>query len=122
MKNKRMLYFAAEYSMMLWMKRNEIAFTTADLYNPADLKLDIQNTGLADASYDVIICNHVLEHVDDFRKALAELYRILAPGGLLLCSFPMDPQIELLDEEEKPLHAEERVKRLASMITKGFSE
>ena len=77
--------------MMLWMKRNGIAFTTADLYNPADLKLDIQNTDLADASYDVIICNHVLEHVDDFRKALAEFHRILAPGGLLLCSFPMDP-------------------------------
>ena len=42
--------------------------------------LDIEKLDVADASYDVIVCNHVLEHVDD-GKALAELYRILRPGG-----------------------------------------
>ena len=62
---------------------------TADLYSDADLKLDIQATGLADESFDVIVCNHVLEHVDDFRIALKELHRLLCPGGSLICSFPM---------------------------------
>ncbi len=37
------LYFAPEYSMTLWMKRNGVKYTTADLYKEADLKLDIQN-------------------------------------------------------------------------------
>ena len=111
LKQSKILYFAAEYSMMLWMKRNGIAFTTADLYNKADLELDIQDTGLPEESYDMIICNHVLEHVEDFRLALREVHRILRPNGLLICSFPMDPKVELLDEEEEPLSAAERIKR-----------
>lgn len=85
------LYFASEVCMMRWMKRHQISFTTADLYQKADLKVDIQNTGLPDQSWDIIICNHVLEHVEDFRKALKELFRILKPGGHLICSFPWIP-------------------------------
>ena len=111
LKEKRILYFAPEYGMMRWMKRNGIAVTTADLNSSADMELDIQDTNLPDASYDVVCCNHVLEHVDNFRKAILELYRILMPGGMLICSFPMDPKIELLDEEEKPLTEEERLNR-----------
>ena len=110
-KKPEILYFAPEYSMTLWMNRNGITYTTADLYDKADLKLDIQATGLPDASYDMIIANHVLEHVDDFRVALKEMYRILKPTGCFICSFPMDPKIELLDEEQEPLSAEERLRR-----------
>jgi ubiquinone/menaquinone biosynthesis C-methylase UbiE len=72
------------------MDRNDIHVTTADLNQPADLKLDIEETGLENGSYDIIICNHVLEHVDDFRKALKEMYRILTPGGSFICSFPTE--------------------------------
>lgn len=66
---------------------------------------------MPDESYDLIVCNHVLEHVDDFRKALKEMYRILRPGGSFVCSFPMDPTIELLDEDSSVQTEEERVKR-----------
>lgn len=52
--------------------------------------LDLQNIARADASYDVIICNHILEHVPDYHAALKELRRILDPRGFLLLSFP-DP-------------------------------
>ncbi len=52
--------------------------------------LDLQNIARPDASYDVIICNHVLEHVPDYRAALRELRRVLNPDGFLLLSFP-DP-------------------------------
>ena len=93
------LYFAAERSMTLWMRRNGVSFVSADLYRKADLRLDIQKTGLPDASYDAVFCNHVLEHVDDFRAALKEVYRLLRPAGFLICSFPMDPNVELLDED-----------------------
>ena len=97
--------------MMLWMRRNGVSCVTADLYNEADLKLDIQATGLPDESFDIIVCNHVLEHVDDFRIALRELHRLLRPGGSLICSFPMDPHVELLDEDPEVRTEEERVRR-----------
>lgn len=111
LKGKKILYFAPEYGMKLWLKRNRIAVTTADLVRSADQKLDIQDTGLPDGSNDVVFCNHVLEHVDDFRKAIREIHRILKPEGLLLCSFPMDPNTEFLDEEEHVLTERERNRR-----------
>ena len=96
--------------MMIWMKKNGVSCTTADLYNEADMKLDIQETGLPDESYDVVVCNHVLEHVDDFRKALRELYRILRKGGSLICSFPMDPNVELLEEDPSVTTEADRIR------------
>ena len=105
------LYFASEYSMTLWMKRNGVKFTSADLYKDADLEVDIQNTGLHAESYDVIICNHVLEHVDDFRAALKEMYRILRSSGSFICSFPMDPKVEFIDEDPSVQTPEERFRR-----------
>lgn len=52
--------------------------------------LDLQRIDRANASYDVIVCNHILEHVPDHRAALRELARVLTPQGFLFLSFP-DP-------------------------------
>lgn len=112
LKNADILYFAPERSMIHWMKEHGLICTTADLLSDGvDLKLDIQNTGLPNQSYNVVIANHVLEHVDDFRKALKEIHRILKPNGFFICSFPMDPKIEYVDEETEPLSETERIKR-----------
>lgn len=106
------LFFAPVRSERMWMKRNHISCVTADLYSPGvDLIIDIQHTGLPDQSYDIIVCNHVLEHVDDFRQALKEMYRILRPGGSFICSFPMDPNVELLDEDLSVRTEAERIRR-----------
>ena len=110
-RNADVLYFAPEYSMILWMKRNGVKYKTADLYKEADLMLDIQNTRFSEQSYDIIIANHVLEHVDDFRLALSEMYRILRNSGSFICSFPMDPKIELIDEDPSVTTPEERLRR-----------
>ena len=50
--------------------------------------LDIERIGLPDASVDLVLCSHVLEHVDDGR-ALAELRRILRPGGEAVLMVPI---------------------------------
>lgn len=51
-------------------------YITADLESPlAKMHFDVQAIPLADESVDVVICNHLLEHVEDDRKALAELRR-----------------------------------------------
>ena len=111
LQSAKILYFAPEHSMMLWMRKNGVSCVTADLCEGADLQLDIQATGLPDESYDVVVCNHVLEHVDDFRVALREVFRLLRPNGSLICSFPMDPEVELLDEDPSVVTDEERFRR-----------
>jgi SAM-dependent methyltransferase len=55
----------------------------------ATIKLDIQNIDLPDASLDVILTPHVLEHVPDTEKSLAEIVRVLAPGGSVFIEIPL---------------------------------
>jgi len=54
----------------------------------ADFRYDITQLYIADATIDLIICYHVLEHITDDRKAMAELYRVLKPGGKAIVQTP----------------------------------
>ena len=85
-------------------------------YCRADLKIYIEDTGLNDDSYDMIICNHVLEHVSDYKKALRELYRMVRPGGRVLLSFPVDPSLETVYEDDTIVSGEKRVRNLGHLI------
>ena len=96
--------------MMKWVRRNNVKLTTADLFDPkTDLKLDITDIDLPDDSYDMVICNHVLEHVSSYGKALSELNRILKPGGKLIISFPIDPSLDTVLEKDADT-PEERIR------------
>ena len=110
MQGKDILHFAQERSVRRWLDRHHIDTTTADLFCKADLKINIEDTGLDDDSYDMIICNHVLEHVSDYKKALRELYRIIRPGGRIILSFPVDPSLTTVYEDNTILSEEERVR------------
>ncbi len=110
LRGKEILYFAIEPCIARWLKRNKLSFTTADLYAPADLKINIEDIALADMSYSAVVCNHVLEHVMDLRQALSELHRILKPGGILICSFPMDPKLDKMYEDFSVTSPQERIK------------
>ncbi|OYV33874.1 MAG: hypothetical protein B7Z80_22805 [Rhodospirillales bacterium 20-64-7] len=52
---------------------------------------DITRLPMADGSYDVVIANHVLEHIDDDRQAIRELFRVLRPNGTALLTVPLNP-------------------------------
>jgi SAM-dependent methyltransferase len=67
-----------------WFQTHEVS-----VFNKSN-SLDLQHIDRPDRSYDVIVCNHVLEHVPDHRAALRELTRILSARGFLFLSFP-DP-------------------------------
>lgn len=70
-------------------KQHGIRYITADLDSPwAKVKMDIQAMPFAENSFDVVLCNHVLEHVDDDHKALREICRVLKPGGLAVLQVP----------------------------------
>jgi SAM-dependent methyltransferase len=87
---KRILHFAPEKAFMHRMRGNAL-YETADLMQEGVThKVDITDTKLPAAQYDVVMANHVLEHIPDDRAALRELFRLLKPGGLALLSVPIN--------------------------------
>lgn len=84
----RVLHFAAEPFLAECIEPSVAEYRTADIRPGDDLTLDIEAMDLADGRFDVVIANHVLEHVDD-RAALAEIRRVLSPGGLAILSVPL---------------------------------
>jgi SAM-dependent methyltransferase len=89
---KNILHFAPEQEFYKrFKKQKNIQYTTTDLFSPlADVKADICNLPFEDNQYDVIFCNHVLEHIPDDTKAMQELYRVLKPGGMAILQIPQD--------------------------------
>lgn len=88
----KVLHFAPEQEFYKrFKKQKNIDYTTTDLLSPlADVKADICNLPFKDNEYDVIFCNHVLEHIPDDTKAIQELYRVLKPGGMAILQIPQD--------------------------------
>ena len=87
---KSMLHFAPEKILEKRFRASVENYRSADLFNrEVDLKsCNIEDTKLPDASFDIVFASHILEHVDD-RKAMAELYRVLVPGGKLIAMVPI---------------------------------
>jgi SAM-dependent methyltransferase len=88
----KVLHFAPEQAFFKTFKNQKnIVYTTTDLNSPlADVKADICHLPFEDHSFDVIFCNHVLEHIPDDTKAMQELYRVLKPGGMAILQIPQD--------------------------------
>jgi len=85
------LHFAPERTLAAFIAaRSPARHIKADLFptDPSFHKIDIERIELPDQSFDFAICNHVLEHVPSPRTALAELFRVLKPGGRLICQTP----------------------------------
>jgi SAM-dependent methyltransferase len=87
---KRILHFAPERIFGDFIRRGAASYASADLSGRGvDLRLDIANMPqVADASFDCCIACDVLEHVDNDRRALAELHRVLSPGGVAIITVP----------------------------------
>ncbi len=97
------LHFAPEPSLSRLFQARSAEYRTADLAPGYDLAVDIEDIDLPDESTDLVVCSHVLEHVDDY-KALSELRRILTPGGRALLLFPIVEGWE--NTYENPAHTE----------------
>jgi SAM-dependent methyltransferase len=86
---------AREFSTQINLK-----YVTADLFEPNVMtRFDVMNLPFADGTFDAVICNHVLEHVSDDRLALAELHRVLRPGGWALLQVPIALALERTIED-----------------------
>lgn len=110
---RKVLHIAPEQPFVKRFKRiANWEYTTADLVSPlADVKLDVQHIPFDDELFDLVICNHVLEHVDDDRKAMSELYRILKKGGNALLQVPVRTKAADTDEDASVIDPKERERR-----------
>jgi SAM-dependent methyltransferase len=109
---KKVLHFAPEQCFLKrFRKLKNINYTTTDLLSPiADVKADICNLPFEDNSYDIILCNHVLEHIPDDTKAMQELFRVLKPGGYGIFQIPQDLNREETFEDNSITDKNERAK------------
>lgn len=109
---KKMLHFAPEQAFyQRFRQQKNLDYTTTDLSSPlADVKADICNLPFYDNEFDVIFCNHVLEHIPDDTKAMQELFRVLKSGGWAVLQIPQDLSRETTFEDDSITDRKERAK------------
>ena len=110
--SKKVLHFAPEQAFYKrFRKMANLDYTTTDLNSPlADVKADICNLPFEENSYDIIFCNHVLEHIPDDTKAMQELYRVLKPSGMAILQIPQDLNRDVTFEDNTITNKKERAK------------
>ncbi len=92
-------------------KQANLEYLTGDLVSPiADLHFDLHQIPLEDNRFDVVFCNHVLEHVDDAMQCMKELYRVMKPGGFGILQVPIDYNREVTYEDPTITSPEDREK------------
>ncbi|WP_223277555.1 class I SAM-dependent methyltransferase [Phaeocystidibacter luteus] len=109
-KNHKVLHIAPEQCFYgRFRKMDNLDYSTADLNSPiADYSFDIHEIPFEDNSYDVVFCNHVLEHVTDDQQCMRELCRVLKPGGLAIAQVPWIPEQEVTVEDPTITDPKER--------------
>lgn len=108
----KVLHFAPEQAFYKrFRKMANLNYITTDLNSPlADVKADICNLPFKDNEFDIIFCNHVLEHIPDDTKAMQELYRVLKKGGIGIFQIPQDLKRETTFEDNSITDKNERAK------------
>lgn len=128
-----LLHFAPEWALRRRLAQlDHLSYVTADLVQPGvDRRLDITALALPDASFDAVICSHVLEHVVDDAAAMRELRRITAPEGWCLVMVPLDharastyedPAISTAAERERAFGQHDHVRLYAPDIRERLSD
>jgi len=111
-KDIKVLHVAPERNLQrVLMAHPNIDYLCADLDSAFTMvKMDITNIKYENNFFDVIICNHVLEHIINDRIAMSELYRVLKPGGWAILQVPLSLSLNKTYEDPKVTTPEEREK------------
>jgi colanic acid/amylovoran biosynthesis glycosyltransferase len=108
----RMLHIAPEPCLESVLRGMPgVEYVTADLVAPGvQVWTDLTNLAFPSGAFDVILCSHVLEHVHDDRRAMAELERVLKPGGWALLHVPVDLERQQTFEDARITEPDERAR------------
>ena len=98
----RFLHMAPEYCFLkLFKKQKNLNYVTGDLLSPwAEHHFDAHEIPFEDNSFDVVMANHLLEHVEDDRKVMREFHRVMRSGGWGIFQVPIDYKAQ--DTQEDP--------------------
>ncbi len=117
----RLLHVAPEICFVERFERlSHIDYLSADLDSPwAQVKMDLHDVPFADNSFDVALCNHVMEHVRDDIRCMQEILRVLKPGGWAIIQSPTydlettyeDPSIVDPKERERAYGQDDHLRR-----------
>jgi SAM-dependent methyltransferase len=100
---KTLLHFAPEkFLYSLFSKMPDLDYIPCDLFPELFMykgkteirRVDITAIPFPDNTFDVILCNHVLEHIPDDRKAMRELHRVMKPDGWAILQVPINYKLE----------------------------
>ena len=115
-KNFKMLHFAPQRMFLKkFSKHPNIDYTPCDInpetYEYFDIhkieKVDVLNIPYNDNSYDIVMCNHVLEYVEDYLVGISELYRVMKQGGWGIFQVPIDFSRETTSEDKSIINPKE---------------
>lgn len=111
-KKLKVLHIAPEQCFLdLFKKQKNLEYITSDLESPiADVKADICDLPFKENEFDVVFCNHVLEHIPDDTKAMQELYRVMKKGGFGVFQIPQDLSRDITFEDNSITDKDERAK------------
>lgn len=115
----RVLHFAPELGIALFLlsRRAGTEYLTADLnpeafyYGGNMTRASLTDIPFPDSAFDLVICNHVLEHVPDDGLAMREVYRVLKPGGQAILQVPISAKRQITDEDPSITSPRERERR-----------
>jgi predicted SAM-dependent methyltransferase len=97
-----MLHIAAEPCLLERFKAEfGIRYHTMDLLSNMDIRGDLCVMPFMSASIDIVLTNHVLEHVKDDFAAICEIYRILKPKGIAILQVPIHQKLAVTLEAPK---------------------
>jgi len=117
--NRKTDFFEKEYKVLhvapeqvyhkLFKKQKNLTYVTIDLESPlADVKMNLEKMTFGNNEFDIVFCNHVLEHVDNDMKALSEIYRVLKKNGYAILQSCIDYDREKTYEDANIITPKDR--------------
>jgi len=108
----KLLHVAPEINLRKFIKKNSnVDYVDGDInVLRGKIKMDLRDIKYSDNYFDAIICNHVLEHIKEDRRAISELCRVLKPGGWAILQTPISAVLKRTFEDQDAKTPSERAR------------
>lgn len=109
--SRRVLHMAPEEGLRRHLKQRDV-YVGADIAPGPRVShvFDVEHIPFPAASFDLVICSHVLEHVPDDRQAVREFARVLAPAGRAVFQHPINTAAACTAEDPAVVSPNERAR------------